>query len=246
MRRFRFTVAYDGTGYAGWQVQARHPTVQAAMEASLATIVGHPCKVHGSGRTDQGVHAVGQVAHVDLETRMSAGALRRALNSHLPDDIRILAGRVVNGRFHARQSAVSKEYRYFIWNDELIPPHKRLYALLVRRPLDAAAMQAGADRFVGEHDFVAFMVNSDRVLETSVRTISHFTVKRRGKRIELCVRGSGFLYKQVRSMAGLLLRIGLGAEPPELVTELLTKKNARTPRVPSAPPHGLFLWRVWY
>ena len=246
MQRFRLTVAYDGTRFSGWQVQGSLPTVQALLEAELQAIVRHVCKVHGSGRTDQGVHAMGQVAHVDLDTRLTPDALQRGLNARLPGDVRVLAVRAVNDRFHARRSAVAKEYRYIIWNDGLIPPHQRLYALHVRRPLDAVAMQAAADRFVGEHDFVAFMANPNREVESSVRTITRFIVKRQGKRIEFRVRGTGFLYRQVRSMAGLLIRIGEGAEAPALVTELLDRRAARTARVPSAPPQGLFLWKVWY
>ena len=245
-RRFRLTIAYDGTAYAGWQVQPGNLTVQEVLEARLEAVVGHPCKIHGSGRTDQGVHAVGQVAHVDLETRMPPRALRLALNARLPGDIRIIGGRVVNPCFHARRSAVAKEYRYCIWNDDLMPPHRRLYALHVRRPLDLAAMQAAAEMFVGEHDFAAFIANPNRAVESTVRTVMACSFQRRGKRIEFRVRGSGFLYRQVRSMVGLLLRIGQGAEPPGAVAQLLAGRAPRTARVPSAPPQGLFLWRVWY
>ncbi len=245
-RRFRLTIAYDGTAYAGWQVQPGNLTVQEVLEARMEAVVGHPCKVHGSGRTDQGVHAVGQVAHVDIETRMPPKSLRLALNARLPGDIRVVGARVVNPRFHARRSAVAKEYRYFIWNDDLMPPHQRLYALHVRRPLDLPAMHAAAAQFVGEHDFVAFMANPNRAVESTVRTVMECQFRRRGKRIEFRVRGSGFLYRQVRSMVGLLLRIGQGAEPPGTVAQLLAGKAPRTARVPSAPPQGLFLWRVWY
>jgi tRNA pseudouridine38-40 synthase len=246
MRRFRLTIAYDGAGYSGWQIQSGRLTVQEALQAGLEAIVRHPCKVHGSGRTDQGVHAMGQVAHVDLETRMTPLMLRRALNARLPDDIRMVGGRVVNGRFHARRSAVAKEYRYFIWNDEWMPPHKRLYALHVRRTLDVGAMQTGAAGFIGKHDFAAFMANPNRTVDSRVRTVTRCVIRRCGRRIEIRVRGNGFLYKQVRSMVGLLLRIGQGAERPELVAQLLTEQAPRTARVPSAPPQGLFLWRVWY
>ena len=245
-RRYRLTLSYDGTHYSGWQVQARNPTIQGEVESALAVIVRHPCKVHGSGRTDQGVHARGQVAHVDLDTHMTPDAIRRALNTRLPEDIRVTRVGTVDGSFHARRDAVVKEYRYFIFNGEWVPPHERLYALHVREDLDDVSMQAAAERFVGEHDFVAFMANPNRAVDSSVRMIDRFTVKRRGKRIVCSVRGNGFLYKQVRSMVGLLLRVGLGAERPELVTELLTRKANRTARVPSAPPQGLFLWQVWY
>ncbi len=245
-RRFRLKIAYDGTAYSGWQVQPDHLTIQEMLESRMEAVVGHPCKVHGSGRTDQGVHAMGQVVHVDIGTRITPRSLRLALNARLPGDIRIVGARVVNAQFHARRSAVAKEYRYFVWNDDLMPPHKRLYALHVRRPLDMDALQEAAAHFVGEHDFVAFMANPQRAVESTVRTIMECEFKRYGKRVEFRVKGSGFLYRQVRSMVGLLMRIGQGAEPPAVVAELLAGKAPRTARVPTAPPQGLFLWRVWY
>jgi tRNA pseudouridine38-40 synthase len=244
--RFRLTLAYDGTAYAGWQVQPRDPSVQQTIETPLAGIVGHPVKVHGSGRTDRGVHARGQVAHVDLATRMDAAALMRALNARLPADIRVQAASRAAPDFHARRNAVGKEYRYFIWNGAVIPPERRLYAAHAYRPLDTAAMQAAAAHFVGTHDFAAFTANPNREVEGTVRTVFDASVARRGRAVAFCVSGSGFLYRQVRSMAGFLLRVGEGAEPPEAVRELLAKAAARTARVPSAPPQGLFLWRVWY
>ncbi len=245
-RRFKLTVAYDGTAYAGWQVQPAHPSVQQTIERALEGIVGHPVKVHGSGRTDQGVHARGQVAHVDLVCRMSAQALGRALNARLPHDIRILKVGAVRPDFHARRSAVGKEYRYIVWNDVQVLPDKRLYATHAYRPLDVASMRVAAAHFVGRHDFVSFTANPQRVVESTVRTIFSFSITRRGKEIVFRVSGEGFLYKQVRSMVGFLLRVGEGAEPPGAVKELLDACAPRKARVPSAAPQGLFLWRVWY
>lgn len=240
------TLAYDGTAYAGWQVQAGPRAVQQVIEECLATLVGHPCKVHGSGRTDQGVHAHGQVAHVDLQTRMDAGAVQRALNAHLPDDIRILAAARTAADFHARRDAIAKEYRYIVWNAAVMPPTRRLYAAQAYRPLDLAAMATAASGFVGTHDFAAFTANPHRDVASTVRTITRFTVTRRGHEYRFAVRGDGFLYRQVRSMVGFLLRVGTGAETPAAVPELLAARAARTARVPSAPPQGLYLWRVWY
>lgn len=246
MRRFKLTVAYDGTAYSGWQVQPRQPSVQQTIEEALAGIVGHPVKVHGSGRTDQGVHARGQVAHVDLACRLTAQAVRRALNARLPQDIRILKASPARPDFHARRSAAGKEYRYFVWNDAQVLPDKRLYAAHVYRPLDVAAMRAGAAFFVGRHDFASFTANPQRAVESTVRTVFAFAVGRRGREIVFRVSGEGFLYKQVRSMVGFLLRVGEGAEPPGAVKELLDACAPRKARVPSAAAHGLFLWRVWY
>jgi len=246
IRRFKMVIAYDGTSYAGWQVQPRHPSVQQTVENALETIVGHDVKVHGSGRTDQGVHARGQVAHVDLACRMSAESVGRALNARLPRDIRILKVARARPDFHARRSAAGKEYRYCVWNAETVLPDRRLYAAHVYRPLDVAAMRDAARRFVGRHDFASFTANPQRKVESTVRTVFACTVSKRGKEIVFRVSGDGFLYKQVRSMVGFLLRVGEGAERPEAVSELLASRAPRQARVPSAPPQGLFLWRVWY
>jgi len=246
IRRFKLTIAYDGTAYFGWQVQPRFPSVQETIETELARITGHIVKVNGSGRTDQGVHARGQVAHTDLKCRMGPVSLMRALNSRLPPDIRILKITRAKPVFHARKSATAKEYRYFVWNDELILPDKRLYSAHIYRPLDLARMRDAAKRFVGRHDFISFMANPSRVVTTSIRTISDFTITRKGKEICFRVRGQGFLYKQVRSMVGFLLCVGTGDEPPEAVTEILDACAPRTARVQSAAPCGLFLWKVWY
>ncbi len=246
LRRFRLTIAYDGTAYAGWQVQRGDPTVQEQVERVLAERVGETVKVHGSGRTDQGVHARGQVAHVDLRTRMDAGAVQRALNARLPQDIRVLRVSRAKADFHARRSAASKEYRYFIWNGSILPPDRRLYVAHVYRALDAATMRRAAAFFVGEHDFAAFTANPNRAVESTVRTIFRVSLAGRGPLLCLRVRGSGFLYKQVRSMVGFLIRVGEGAERPEAVRELLAHPVSRTARVPTAAPQGLFLWQVWY
>ena len=245
-RRFKLTVAYDGTAYSGWQVQPHHPSVQQTIEETLKGIVGHTVKVHGSGRTDQGVHARGQVAHVDLTCRLDAEAVRRGLNARLPKDIRILKATLARPGFHARRSAEGKEYRYFVWNGAAVFPDKRFYAAHVYRPLDVAAMRKAAAFFEGRHDFASFTANPQRVVATTVRTVFAFTVGRKGKEIVFRVSGEGFLYKQVRSMVGFLIRVGEAAEKPEAVQELLESCAPRKARVPSAPAHGLFLWRVWY
>jgi len=245
-RRFKLTVAYDGTAYAGWQVQPHDPSVQQTIEDTLKGIVGHAVKVHGSGRTDQGVHARGQVAHVDLTCRMDAESVCRALNARLPQDIRILKTSLARPDFHARRSATGKEYRYFVWNDTMVLPDKRLYTAHVYRPLDVGAMRKAAAFFVGRHDFASFTANPQREVESTVRTIFAFAVSKKGKEILFRVSGEGFLYKQVRSMVGFLIRVGEGAEKPEAVRELLASCAPRKARVPSAAARGLFLWRVWY
>lgn len=246
-QRFKLTVAYDGAAYSGWQVQLKHPTVQQVLEETLKAITGQAfVKVHGSGRTDQGVHARGQVAHVDLETRMTAAAVQGALNSRLPEDIRILKSVKVRNDFHARKHAAGKEYRYFVWNDSLVLPDKRFYSLHNHYKLDLGAMRKAAAYFEGEHDFAAFAAKNSRVMETTVRAVYSFKVSKKGPELTFRVSGSGFMYKQVRSMVGFLLQVGRGVEEPGSVRELLANPQPRKARIPSAPPHGLFLWRVWY
>jgi len=246
LRRYKLVIAYDGTNYAGWQVQPQCNTVQQELQESLQRITGKIVKIHGSGRTDGGVHARGQVAHVDLTTRLSTRSLYHALNAHLPADIRVLSVVTVSLKFHARRSAKSKEYRYFISAAAFVLPDKRLYCYNIHRPLDLHAMRKAAADFGGAHDFHSFAANPKRHIETYVRTIYSITICKRGSEIMVRVRGSGFLYRQVRSMVGLLIKVGKGDEKPSAVKELLDAHQPRTSRVPSAPSRGLFLWRVWY
>ena len=245
-RRVRMTVAYDGTAYFGWQVQNEHESVQRTLENALGSVVCHPVRVNGSGRTDRGVHARGQVAHADVTTRIKNDSLLRALNARLPRDIRVMKLTTTRPDFDARRSAHRKEYRYFVWVGQNILPDRRLYATHVYKALDLAAMREAAALFVGIHDFAAFCANPNREVDSTVRRIFSFTVRHSGHELCFAVTGDGFLYKQVRSMVGFLLRVGEGAEKPAAVTELLEAAEPRIARVPSAPAQGLFLWRVWY
>lgn len=244
--RFALTIAYDGTAYAGWQIQPGCETIQEKIEQAIEATSSVRIKLHGSGRTDRGVHARGQVAHFDLDTRMTTRSLLFALNSRLPTDIRILSVKHVAPDFHARRTAHSKEYRYTIFNGGILPPQERLYSVQVHRPLNIEKMREAATRFVGEHDFKAFMANPQREVPSTIRIITDFAISKRGSKITIRVRGNGFLYKQVRSMVGMLIRVGHGQESPDHITEMLNSSAPRTARVPSAPPQGLTLWRVWY
>ncbi|MBU4199435.1 MAG: tRNA pseudouridine(38-40) synthase TruA [Verrucomicrobia bacterium] len=243
--RYKLTLAYDGAAYAGWQVQPGHRTIQGELENALATLAGSTVKVHGSGRTDQGVHAAGQVAHADLPRAWLPRDLRRTLNALLPPDIRLLNASRVKGDFHARRSAVSKEYRYLIWNDEVMPPCLRLYRTHIRVPLAVPVMRAAAAALVGHHDFASFTANPNRPVESTVRHLTRLSIRRHGKEITIIARSEGFLYKMVRSLVGLLIRVGSGAVPPAEAKAILRSRE-RTARVPTAPPEGLFLWRVQY
>ncbi len=247
LRRYRVVVAYDGTRFVGWQRQPQGVSIQSELERVLAPLSAPlpPPVVHGSGRTDAGVHARGQVAHFDLPRTMSPVQLRRALNGRLPPDIQVLDAAWAEAAFDARRSASGKEYRYRIWNAEVLPPDRRLYRAHVRTPLRREAIREAAKAFVGTHDFAAFSANPHRPVSSTVRTIVRLDVVGEGPRVEFQVEGDGFLYKMVRSIAGFLIAVGTGKETPEAVREVLAS-GTRTARVESAPPQGLFLWRVRY
>lgn len=245
-RRYKAVIAYDGGAYSGWQYQDNAVGMQQIVEEVLAQLEGSFVRVFGSSRTDAGVHAKGFVAHFNLTKPIPPKNLVRAVNSRLPAAIRFLRASYAPDDFDARLSAKGKEYRYFVYQADIMPPHLAPYWTHCHRELDVAAMAAAAARFVGRHDFVSFAANPNRVLETTVRNIFSFTVKRTGPRIVFSVKGDGFLYKQVRSMVGFLISVGKGNEKPEAVSELLEAKAPRTARVETAPPQGLFLWQVYY
>ncbi len=244
--RYKITIAYDGTDYAGWQVQPRKNTVQAEIERVLEVLVGSTIRIHHSGRTDAGVHAKGQVAHFDLEKPIDLSKFQTSLNAILNPDVRIMKLQKVKDDFHARFSAKSKEYRYLIWNGPAVPPELRLYRLNERRALDLDAMKRAAEALVGKHDFAAFTANPNREIGGTVKTVSKITVTRsRAGDVKICVQGKGFLYKMVRSIAGFLLRVGIGELEPKDAHRLL-KAAERTHEVPTAKALGLFLWKVDY
>ncbi|MGQ9661479.1 MAG: tRNA pseudouridine(38-40) synthase TruA [Kiritimatiellia bacterium] len=245
MPRYRLDISYDGTAYAGWQIQPNHITIQEQLESALTSIAGQQIKLHGSGRTDQGVHARQQVAHFDLERWIAPGVLAKALNACLPADIRVWSARKVPEDFHARRSAVSKEYRYFIWNAEVLPPYLRFYRAHVRVPLDFHRMQRAAALLVGKRDFAAFSANPNRDVGSTVRTLHRLCLRKQGREITIIAASDGFLYRMVRSIVGFLIRVGEGALAPEEATSILASRR-RTARVPTAAPQGLFLWRVRY
>ena len=245
-RRYKITLAYDGTNYCGYQRQGNGIAVQQRVEEALEYVNLSPVGFHGCSRTDSGVHAKGFVGYADLDKPIPPSNFVRAMNARLPPDIRVLRAALVSPTFDAQRDVKGKEYRYFVYNAPILPPYLYPYWEHERIPLDLWAMQSAADRFVGTHDFKAFSSISDRIHSTTVRDIYSFEVKKTGPRVVFSVKGKGFLYKQVRAMVGFLLRVGIGEEKPEAVTELLKAAEIRTARVPSAPGRGLFLWRVWY
>ncbi len=245
-RKYKVVIAYDGTAYSGWQYQENALGIQQVVEEALQYLEGGPVRVFGSSRTDAGVHAKGFVGHFHLTKPIPPKNLVRAMNSRLPDAVRVLRAAYAKESFDARLSAKGKEYRYQLYQSDILPPDLAPYWTFCHRPLDLAAMRAAAARFVGRHDFASFSANPNRELETTVRTIFSFDVRRSGHRHVFVVRGDGFLYKQVRSMVGFLISVGKGNERPEAVTELLEAHAPRTARVETAPARGLFLWKVFY
>ncbi|QBG46160.1 tRNA pseudouridine(38-40) synthase TruA [Verrucomicrobia bacterium S94] len=244
--RYKITVSYDGTHYSGWQVQPDHRTVQGELERLLAEMTNQQhVRVESSGRTDAGVHARAQVAHFVLPKKVDTRYFMRGLNAQLDRDIRVTSFQQVPDDFHARFSAVGKEYRYFIYNGLIVPPTKRLYRLQEGRPLDVERMRAAAELLVGEHDFAAFSANPKRELNGTVRTIHSFKVRKHGADITLEVQGNGFLYKMVRSLAGILIDVGIGRREPGIINEIFAH-GKRTAVVQTAQPQGLFLWKVFY
>ncbi len=245
-RKYKVVIAYDGTRYSGWQFQDNALGIQQVVEETLEYLEGGKVRVFGSSRTDAGVHAKGFVAHFELTKPIPPKNLVRAMNSRLPEDVRIMSAAYAKEDFDARLSAKGKEYRYHLYQSDIMPPHLAPYWTFCHRPLNAEAMAEAASYFVGRHDFVSFAANPHRELETTVRNIFSFTVKKTGPRYVFTVRGDGFLYKQVRSMVGFLIAVGKGNEKPEAVKELLEAKAERTARVETAPSRGLFLWKVFY
>lgn len=244
-QRYRMVVAYDGTNYWGWQAQPAHRTIQGELELVLFELTGQLERMHSSGRTDRGVHAREQVVHFELAVPVVLRKLQLGFNALLDEDIRVLAVRKAAPRFHARLSVAGKEYRYFIWNDEIMPPFLRNYRALVRRPLDVKAMSEAARHLVGRQDFAAFSANPNREVNGTVRHLHELSVRRRGREVVLTAKGDGFLYKMVRSLAGYLIRVGTGEQEPRMAAEILASRT-RTARVPTAAPEGLFLWKVRY
>jgi tRNA pseudouridine38-40 synthase len=244
-RNFKLTIAYDGTCYAGWQLQPNGKTVQEVVERALAKIAGRQVRIHGSGRTDAGVHAKGQVANCSLDTQLKSATLLRALNANLPEDVRVLRVQEVDAKFHARFSATGKEYRYQVDCGVAADPFLRRYAWHHPRPLDIAAMRAAARLLKGRHDFSALSANPMRTVETTVRTISKLSVTKRGNVLTIAVAADGFLYKMVRSIVGALVKVGEGRLTAGQLRQLMKAKQ-RTALVETAPAKGLVLWRVFY
>lgn len=249
MPTFKITLAYDGTSYVGWQRQASGTSVQGLIEDALRELDGREVVLHGAGRTDAGVHALGQVASCALDRAIDAGVLLRALNARLPPDIRVVSAAEVASDFHARFRATAKTYRYRIYNALVMSPLERHYAWHVFGALDVEAMDAAARLVEGRHDFAAFR-SSSGTTRTTVRTVTRSRVTRTalstgGDLILFEITGDGFLRHMVRAMAGTLVEIGRGRWPVEDMRAVLDSRD-RGRAGPTAPGCGLFLVGVEY
>ncbi len=247
-RWLKLTLAYDGGAYAGWQVQPDKPTVQGTLESALRQITQEAVRVTAAGRTDAGVHALGQVVGCRTATRLSNADLQRALNAVLPNDIAVLSIDDAAEGFHATRDAIGKRYRYQIHNGRTPSVFDRHYAWHYPQPLDAAAMHAAGQALVGRHDFSSFeTAGSER--PDSIRTIHELSVARGSDeladRVTIDVAGDGFLYNMVRTIVGTLVEVGTGARDLKWPAAVLAACDRREAGQ-TAPPHGLFLVNVSY
>jgi len=246
--KVKLTIAYNGANYAGWQVQKTGIGVQQKIEEALTNLFPSAPRLHGSSRTDAGVHALGMIAHVEVprpEFKIPMRKLALAVNAFLPEDIRVLAAARCQAEFHARFDATGKQYRYFIWNHPAMNPLLLHQAWHVPQPLDLAAMRSAANLFLGKHDFKSFAATRHYEMESTVRTIRRCQIGRTGPLLTFLIEGDGFLYKMCRSIVGTLVQLGRGKFTKADLKTMLAAKDRRAAGM-TAPAHGLVLWRVFY
>jgi tRNA pseudouridine38-40 synthase len=244
MRNIKLVLSYDGTDFSGWQRQPDRRTVQQVLEEALLSLTGWEPPTNASGRTDAGVHALGQVVHFYTASGHPPQVFVKALNAILPPDVRVLGAWEMPQAFHATLDAVAKLYRYAIDNGPIADPFGLRYSHHVYQRLDEAAMDRAARALEGRHDFHSFETQWPN-RTSSVRTIARITVDRTGDLVRVEVEADGFLYNMVRSIAGTLILVGLGRRPESWVAEALAAEDRRRAG-PTAPPEGLFLVRVRY
>jgi len=245
MRNIRLLLEYDGTAYHGWQRQKNALTIQEVVETALAKLTGKPVKLLGSGRTDAGVHAWGQVANFQTSSHIPLKAFHAGLNSLLPRDIAVLDAAAAPPDFHARKSARAKTYEYRILNRVTPSPLNRRYAWLVRQPLNLEAMAQAAAALPGEHDFSAFRASGGSPGHALRKVLAAAWHQGEAGRLRFSITANGFLRGMVRSLVGTMVQIGQGKRPPEDLAGLITNGDRRLAG-PTAPAQGLFLVEVIY
>jgi tRNA pseudouridine38-40 synthase len=244
MKRYKIEIAYDGTHYCGWQIQPNGITVEEVINKKLSELLKEEIHVIGASRTDSGVHAFGNVAVFDSETKIPGDKISYALNQRLPKDIVVQSSCQVADDFHPRYCDTRKTYEYQIYNAKFENPLYSRYSHFVFLPLDIEAMQKAADIIKGEHDFKSFCSSRGQQL-TTVREIYELNISKEGNMIKIKINGNGFLYNMVRIIVGTLIKVGLGVYPPEYVQEILDAKD-RTKAGPKVPAKGLALVEIEY
>lgn len=245
MRNIKVIITYDGTNYHGFQRQAGHlPTIQQSLEETLSSLLKHPVSVNGAGRTDAGVHAMGQVISFQTNTSIPTERIVLALNGFLPTDIAAVHAEEVESTFHAQFSAKGKVYRYHIYNSRNPSVFDRLYSYRVPQALDIQRMNEAASHIIGEHDFSAFKAAASKA-KTSVRNVVNLTIENKPPHIFVTVEGNGFLYNMVRIITGTLLYVGKGKLQPDDVKRFIDS-GKREEAGPTLPPQGLCLMEVKY
>ena len=243
-KRIKLTVAYDGTAYCGWQIQPNGITIEEVLNRTLTDFLGEEIRVIGASRTDSGVHARGNVAVFDTESRIPSDRLSYALNTQLPEDIRIMSSEEVAPDFHPRYRDSVKTYEYHIDNGRFPDPVRRLYTHFVPAKLDTEAMRKAAAWLVGTHDFASFCASGSQA-KTTVRTVREINIFSESDEVLIQAKGEGFLYNMVRIIAGTLIKVGLGVYPPDHVKEILEAKD-RGKAGETAPAKGLLLKNIEY
>lgn len=245
MRNIRLLIQYEGTRYQGWQRQeSSENTIQGRLEKLLSQMCGEKIELQGSGRTDAGVHAMGQVANFHTESTMSSEEMLSYINTYLPQDIAVTAVAEAAERFHSRLNAAGKCYQYRVWNSLVPDVFLRRYALEYPRSLDVEAMRRAASQLLGEHDFKSF-TSTKKGKKSTVRRIDSIEIVQEGKLLTFIFKGNGFLYHMVRILMGTLLEVGEGKRSPDSMAELIAAKN-REEAGPLVPAKGLTLQEVYY
>ena len=244
MKRVKLIIAYDGTNYCGWQIQINGITVEEVLNKAISELTGVETAVIGASRTDSGVHAMGNVAVFDTESKIPGEKFSFALNQRLPNDIRIQKSEEVPLEWHPRFCNSTKTYEYKILNRKFDMPTQRLYTHFVYMPLNVEKMKEAAKYIVGEHDFASFCSSGSQV-ESTVRTVYRLEVDKNDDVISIIISGNGFLYNMVRIIVGTLIKVGLGVYPPEYVKEIIEAKD-RNAAGPKAPACGLMLFKIDY